>query len=95
MPSFKQIYLEDFASRDDLLDAALASAHIPFLLDWRPAASAAGRQWVDGSLKGVFTWSNSDLLTRDGAAFVVDYSQVGPTLAVKASQHARLTCAAA
>ena len=71
MPSFKQVYLEDFATRDDLLDAALASAHIPFLLNWRPTAMAGGRRYVDGSFRDFIEWRNSDLLTCNGAAFVV------------------------
>lgn len=51
VPSFKQQYLSDFSSRDDLLDAALASAHVPFLLNWSPVAAARGGWFVDGSLR--------------------------------------------
>lgn len=75
VPSFKQVYLDEFQSRDDLLDAALASSHIPFLLDWQPTARAAGKRFIDGSLRDFLEWKNSDLLTCNGAAFVVDYSQ--------------------
>lgn len=75
VPSFRQVYLDDFQSRDDLLDAALASSHIPFLLDWQPTARAAGKRFIDGSLRDFLEWKNSDLLTCSGAAFVVDYSQ--------------------
>lgn len=31
---------------------------------------------ADGSLRDFLEWKNSDLLTCNGAAFVVDYSQV-------------------
>jgi hypothetical protein len=50
VPSFRQVYLETFQSRDDLLDAALASSHIPFLLDWQPTARAAGKRFIGGRL---------------------------------------------
>lgn len=75
VPSFRQQYLTDFTSRDDLLDAALASAHVPFLLDWSPIASARGGWFVDGSLQDFILWKNSDLLTCKGASYVLDYSQ--------------------
>ena len=48
VPSFRQVCLDDFQSRDDLLDAALASSHIPFLLDWQPTARAAGKRFIGG-----------------------------------------------
>lgn len=75
VPSFRQQYLTDFTSRDDLLDAALASAHVPFLLDWSPIANARGGWFVDGSLQDFILWNNSDLLTCGGAAYILDYSQ--------------------
>eukprot|EP00208_Stichococcus_sp_RCC1054_P007605 CAMPEP_0206138018 /NCGR_PEP_ID=MMETSP1473-20131121/3011_1 /ASSEMBLY_ACC=CAM_ASM_001109 /TAXON_ID=1461547 /ORGANISM="Stichococcus sp, Strain RCC1054" /LENGTH=361 /DNA_ID=CAMNT_0053531321 /DNA_START=477 /DNA_END=1562 /DNA_ORIENTATION=+ len=75
VPSFRQQYLHSFTSREDLLDAVLASAHIPFLLNWAPVARMRGEWLLDGSLQDFIQWKNSDLLTCDGKAFVVDYSQ--------------------
>ena len=51
VPSFRQQYLDGFTSRGDLLDAVLASAHIPFLLNWAPVAGMRGGWFLDGSLK--------------------------------------------
>ena len=51
VPNFQQQYLEGFTSRDDLLDATLASAHIPFLLNRSPVAGARGGWFVDGALR--------------------------------------------
>lgn len=36
---FQLAYVDDFATKDELIDANLASAHIPFFLDGRPFAS--------------------------------------------------------
>ena len=38
MHSFKLVLIEDFATKSELIDANMASAHIPFFLDWRPFA---------------------------------------------------------
>jgi hypothetical protein len=60
VPSFRQVYLDDFRSRDDLLDAALASSHIPFLLDWQPTARAAGKRFIGGCL----VWSCQNMACK-------------------------------
>ena len=39
VPSFQLSYIDDFASKEELIDACMASAHIPFFLDWRPTAT--------------------------------------------------------
>eukprot|EP00882_Tetradesmus_deserticola_P018616 GHRQ01019995.1.p1 GENE.GHRQ01019995.1~~GHRQ01019995.1.p1 ORF type:complete len:190 (+),score=37.64 GHRQ01019995.1:981-1550(+) len=41
--------------RDDLVATALASAHLPIILDWRLTASWRGRACVDGSLLYILT----------------------------------------
>jgi hypothetical protein len=41
--------------REDLIEACLASAHLPLLLDWRPTAFWRGMHCVDGSLLYVLT----------------------------------------
>lgn len=38
MHSFKLVLIDDFATKSELIDANMASAHIPFFLDWRPFA---------------------------------------------------------
>jgi hypothetical protein len=50
-----------------------ASVHIPFLLDGKATCTFRGKQWMDGSLYDFFLGTNSNLLTCDGEAFVVDY----------------------
>ena len=37
--SFQLAYIDDFATKAELIDANMASAHIPFFLDWRPYAT--------------------------------------------------------
>lgn len=37
--SLQLSYIDDFATKEELIDANLASAHIPFFLDGRPFAS--------------------------------------------------------
>ena len=59
VPSFRQVYLDDFASRGDLLDAALASSHIPFLLDWQPTARAAGKRFIGGHFRPLQSYAKS------------------------------------
>ena len=39
VPSFRLTYIDDYATKEELIDACMASAHIPFFLDWRPTAS--------------------------------------------------------
>ncbi|WZN66770.1 patatin-like phospholipase [Chloropicon roscoffensis] len=41
--------VEEFKSRDDLIEALMASAHIPFLLDYKPFSSFRGKLCIDGS----------------------------------------------
>ncbi|CAL8470382.1 g9924 [Coccomyxa elongata] len=36
--TFKLVLIDDFATKSELIDANMASAHIPFFLDWRPFA---------------------------------------------------------
>lgn len=41
-----------YHDREDLIDALLASAHFPGLVDWKPIASFRGRWCHDGSFLG-------------------------------------------
>lgn len=67
VPSFRQVYLDEFQSRDDLLDAALASSHIPFLMDWQPTARAAGKRFIGGS-QTLFPANIQDSSSREAGA---------------------------
>lgn len=66
-------YVEDFRDRDDLIDAAMASIHIPFFLDGNATRAYRGQRYIDGSLWDFFSGKNSDLITCDGEACVIDY----------------------
>ena len=39
VPRFRLQYLETFDTKEELIDACMASAHIPFFLDGRPGSS--------------------------------------------------------
>lgn len=73
LPSLQLKYLSEFTSREDLINANMASVHIPFLLDGKGSYSYRGRQYMDGSLYDFFWGNNSELLTCNGDALVVDY----------------------
>lgn len=73
VPSFKTAYTENYTSRDQLIDATMASAHIPFFLDGRAFCVYGGKKVIDGSFSDFLSKSNSELLLCDGDAFVVDY----------------------
>lgn len=62
------LYLES-----TILSFLQASVHIPFLLDGKGSYSYRGRQYMDGSLYDFFWGNNSELLTCNGDALVVDY----------------------
>ncbi|KAL4855050.1 Cyclin-C1-2 [Chlorella vulgaris] len=48
-PSLQPIFLERFHSKADVIDACLASGHLPFLLDGRLAARLRGGKAMDGA----------------------------------------------
>lgn len=72
-PTLRLRYLDDFESKEDLIDCLMASVHIPFFLDGRAAFSYKGRQYIDGSLWDFITGGNSELLQCDGLACLIDY----------------------
>ena len=47
---YRRQVAEDFISRADVIDACLASCHVPFVLDGRPETNYLGRGAIDGSL---------------------------------------------
>ncbi|KAK9804463.1 hypothetical protein WJX73_004309 [Symbiochloris irregularis] len=71
----KQVAITDFENNKDLVEANLASVHVPFFLDYRPFASYRGRPYVDGSLADFVRGDNSALLMAEGRAVVLDYFQ--------------------
>ena len=72
-PRMNLEYLDDFESREDLINACMASVHIPFFLDGNGTYSYRGGQFIDGSLWDFFYGSNSGLLTLDGQSCIIDY----------------------
>ena len=73
IPSFEIAYVQDFTSKQDLVDACLASAHVPFFLDGKATCNYRGKECIDGSLSDFLTKGNSALLQCEGNAFIVDY----------------------
>jgi hypothetical protein len=50
-----QVGINDFKDKKDLINACMASAHVPFFLDFKLARNCRGRQCVDGSFPDFFT----------------------------------------
>ena len=73
IPSFDIAYVQDYTSKQDLIDACLASAHVPFFLDGKATCSFRGQACIDGSLSDFLTKGNSALLQCEGNAFIIDY----------------------
>ncbi|KAL0041147.1 hypothetical protein WJX77_006696 [Trebouxia sp. C0004] len=73
IPSFEIAYVCDYTSKQDLMDACLASAHVPFFLDGKATCNFRGQACIDGSLSDFLTKGNSALLQCDGNAFIIDY----------------------
>ena len=52
LPNMGQVGISDFTDKKDLINAAMASSHIPLLLDLKFARSCRGKLCVDGSFPG-------------------------------------------
>jgi hypothetical protein len=63
-----QIGISDFKDKKDLINACMASSHIPWLLDWKATRMCRGRPCVDGSFPDFFTGENCELLRGPSAA---------------------------
>lgn len=72
LPTWRQVGISDFSDKRDLIDAVMASSHIPLVLDRRVAKHCRGQPCVDGSFPDFF-FGNCDMLTRGGNAVVFDY----------------------
>ena len=57
-----QVGISDFTDKRDLINAIIASSHIPLLLDWSPTRACRGKRCVDGSFPDFFTGENCELL---------------------------------
>lgn len=73
VPSLRLSALDCFQTRGELIDACLASAHVPFFLDGRGTARFREGRFVDVSLYDFLWRNNSELLEAGGDAFVLDY----------------------
>jgi hypothetical protein len=73
LPFCNQVAISDFRDKQDLINVAMASAHVPLFLDWKASRLCRGVQCVDGSFPDFFTGVNCDLLTCGGNAVVFDY----------------------
>ena len=66
--------MSHFESKADLIEAVMASAHVPFVLDGRPFLRFRERLCWDGSFPDFIYFDNSNYIKRDGKALVVDYA---------------------
>jgi hypothetical protein len=69
LPRFEQVPVEQFADKRDVLDAVMASAHVPFFLDGRAARPYRGAPCVDGQLPDFFRGYNCDHIQKGGVLF--------------------------
>jgi hypothetical protein len=68
------LQVAQFDSKDDLIEAVMASAHVPFFLDGRPFLKYREKLCWDGSFPDFFYFENSQLLRRGDKTLIVDYS---------------------
>ncbi|GFR41922.1 hypothetical protein Agub_g2714, partial [Astrephomene gubernaculifera] len=73
LPNMAQVGISDFVDKRDLINAAMASSHIPVLLDLKFTRLCRGRYCVDGSFPDFFYNDNSELLKAGGSAVIFDY----------------------
>ncbi|KAI8470674.1 MAG: hypothetical protein J3K34DRAFT_368355 [Monoraphidium minutum] len=73
VPAWRQLAIDDFRDKEDLVNCVMASAHVPLLLDRQLTRPCRGSQYVDGSFPDFFTGVNCDHLQRGGDAVVFDY----------------------
>ncbi|GAX80652.1 hypothetical protein CEUSTIGMA_g8087.t1 [Chlamydomonas eustigma] len=72
LPDMRQVGISDFKDKQDLINACMASCHVPLVLDLKVTRYCRGSECVDGSFPDFF-FGNCDLLTRGGSAVVFDY----------------------
>lgn len=81
LPFCNQVAISDFQDKTDLVNVAMASAHVPLFLDWKASRLCRGVQCLDGSFPDFFTGANCDFLTCNGDAVMFDYFDVSAALA--------------
>lgn len=69
-----RLQVNRFDSKEDLIEAVMASAHVPFFLDGRPFLQYREQPCWDGSFPDFFFSRNSEFLERDNSTLIVDYS---------------------
>lgn len=68
------VQVNRFDSKEDLIEAVMASAHVPFFLDGRPYLQYREQACWDGSFPDFFYSRNSEYLERDNSTLIVDFS---------------------
>jgi hypothetical protein len=76
LPFCNQVSISDFADKKDLINVAMASAHVPLFLDWKVSRPCRGVQCVDGSFPDFFINDNCEMLKCGGNAVMFDYFHV-------------------
>lgn len=72
LPYLQPVRLSGWQCRRDLIDAALASAHVPLLLDGRPATRCRGEWVLDGNLHYGWLGREEELVPTGCPAVVFD-----------------------
>lgn len=73
-PTLELFEVSHFESKADLIEAVMASAHVPFVLDGKPFIKFRNRLCWDGSFPDFVYFDNSEYLKRNGSTLIVDYS---------------------
>jgi hypothetical protein len=64
IPWLRLRYLSRFSSKDDVIRASMASAHMPFILDGKLVFQYRGRWYIDGCVWDVILGKPNDLIHR-------------------------------
>jgi hypothetical protein len=72
------LHLTDFGSRDELIEALAASAHVPFFMDGKPFARTRWGWLLDGSFLHLLLGARRGGLTRTTAAAAAAAAKVVP-----------------
>jgi hypothetical protein len=60
LPSCRQVWIDEFEDKADLINCVMASAHVPILLDLQLSRRCRGAPCLDGSFPDFFTGANCD-----------------------------------
>lgn len=70
LPSFKEKAVGNFTCPRDLTDVIMASAHVPWLMDYRFTTYCRGKLVIDGGLKDWLFRSRSKAISVEGAVMI-------------------------